>query len=116
MKRIMLKGKIHRSTITDTSVDYEGSITIDEELMKKTNIIEGERVQVVNLDNGNRLETYAIAGKNGAIEMNGPAALKWRKGDRIHIISYAILNDAEKIERCSLFLDESNKPIKFKKY
>ena len=116
MMRILMKSKIHNCTITCANLNYEGSITIDEELMKKTNILEGERVQVVNLDNGNRLETYAIAGKNGAIEMNGPAALKCRKGDRIHIISYAILNDAEKIERCSLFLDESNKPIKFKKY
>ncbi len=108
----IMKSKIHNATVTQADLYYEGSITIDEELMEKAQIYPGERVQVVNLNNGERLETYTIVGERGTgvIGMNGPAALKCEKGHRIHIISYAML-EAERVgkyESTVLFLDENN--------
>ena len=87
----VVKSKIHRITVTDADLNYIGSITIDEELINAANIIEGEKVQVVNLNNGERLETYVIKGKKGSKEvcLNGPAARKVQKGDVIIVISYA---------------------------
>ena len=89
----VLKSKIHRVTITKADVDYIGSVTIDPALMKAANIIAGEKVQVLNISNGERLETYVIEGqKKGEIGINGPAALKMNVGNIIIIISYAILD------------------------
>jgi aspartate 1-decarboxylase len=87
----VLKSKIHRVTVTGADLNYVGSITIDETLMEAANMIAGEKVHVVNLNNGERLETYIIPGvkDSGTITMNGPAARKVQKGDIIIIISYA---------------------------
>lgn len=86
-----LKSKIHRVHVTEANVDYVGSITIDEELMEAANIITGEKVQVVNVTNGERLETYVIPGQrhSGVICLNGAAAHKAKIGDIVIIISYA---------------------------
>ncbi|MFT4093760.1 MAG: aspartate 1-decarboxylase [Niabella sp.] len=90
----VLKSKIHRVTLTEANLDYMGSITIDEELMDAAGLIENEKVQVVNVNNGERLETYVIRGKRGSgtICLNGPAARKGMAGDVIVIISYAIMD------------------------
>lgn len=88
MRRIMLKSKIHRATVTAASVDYEGSITIDSELMAAADILEHEQVHVLDIDNGARLVTYAIPGDPGEICVNGAAARKVGIGDTIIIVSY----------------------------
>ena len=87
----VVKSKIHRVTITEADLNYIGSITIDENLMDAANLIENEKVQIVNINNGERLETYVITGERGTgqICMNGPAARKVAVGDIIIIISYA---------------------------
>jgi len=93
----VVKSKIHRVTVTGADLNYIGSITIDEALMEASNIIEGEKVSIVNINNGERLETYAIKGNRGSgeITLNGPAARKVQKGDIIIIISYGILDFEE---------------------
>jgi aspartate 1-decarboxylase len=93
----VVKSKIHRVTVTGADLNYIGSITIDEALMEASNIIEGEKVSIVNINNGERLETYAIRGNRntGEITLNGPAARKVQKGDIIIIISYGILDIEE---------------------
>ena len=90
----VVKSKIHRVTVTGADLNYIGSITIDENLMEASNIIEGEKVQIVNINNGERLETYVIKGQRGSKEicLNGPAARKVQKGDVIIIISYSIMD------------------------
>jgi aspartate 1-decarboxylase len=87
----VLKSKIHRAKITEAELHYVGSITIDEDLMDAANLIEGEKVQVVNVNNGERLETYVITGDRGSgtICLNGPAARKAQVGDIVIIVSYA---------------------------
>ncbi len=89
----VLKSKIHRAKITQAELHYVGSITIDEVLMEAANLIEGEKVQVVNVNNGERLETYVIRGErnSGTVCLNGPAARKAQVGDVVIIISYASL-------------------------
>ncbi|NUY80328.1 aspartate 1-decarboxylase [Flavobacterium sp. MAH-1] len=93
----VVKSKIHRVTVTGADLNYIGSITIDEALMEAANIIEGEKVSIVNINNGERLETYAIKGNrnSGEITLNGPAARKVQRGDIIIIISYGILDFEE---------------------
>ena len=93
----ILKSKIHRVTVTDANVNYIGSITIDENLMEAANIIEYEKVHVVNVNNGERLVTYVIKGErdSGVICLNGPAAHKAKIGDIVIIISYAIMTPEE---------------------
>ena len=90
----VLKSKIHRTTVTEAFLNYMGSITIDENLMEAANLIENEKVQIVNVNNGERLETYIIKGKRGSgtICLNGPAARKAQVGDVIIIISYASMD------------------------
>ena len=90
----VLKSKIHRVSVTGAELDYVGSITIDEALLEAANMIEGEKVAIVNVNNGERLETYIIKGKrnSGVITLNGPAARKVQKGDIVIIISYAIMD------------------------
>ena len=97
MMRTMLKSKIHRATVTEANLYYEGSITVDEVLLEKANILAGEKVEVLNLNNGIRLETYAIAGKrnSGVICLNGPSARGACVGDLIIILSYALVDDKD---------------------
>ena len=93
----MLKSKIHNAVVTQTELSYAGSITIDGSLMEKSDIIENERVQVVNINNGARFETYVIQGEKGtgSICLNGPAARLGSPGDKIHILSYATMSQDE---------------------
>ena len=97
----VVKSKIHRVKVTGADLQYIGSVTIDEDLMDAANIIQGEKVQIVNINNGERLETYAIPGprKSGEITLNGPAARKVAKGDIVIIISYGIME----FEKAKLF-------------
>jgi aspartate 1-decarboxylase len=101
MRIQVLKSKIHRARITEAELHYVGSIAIDEDLMDAANIIEGEKVQIVNVNNGERLETYVIKGERGSgtICLNGPAARKAQVGDVVIIISYASM----KFEKAKLF-------------
>lgn len=93
----LVKSKIHRATVTEADLNYVGSVTIDEDLMDAANLIENEKVQIVNINNGERLETYVIKGKrsSGVICLNGPAARKAVVGDVVIIISYGILDFEE---------------------
>ncbi|HHL40365.1 MAG TPA: aspartate 1-decarboxylase [Deltaproteobacteria bacterium] len=97
MQRVMLKSKIHRATVTDANLDYEGSIEIDAELMELAGILEFEQVHIYNIANGNRFTTYAICGERGSgtISINGAAAHLAGKGDLIIIASYSMLEDHE---------------------
>lgn len=109
----VLKSKIHRVTLTEANLDYMGSITIDEDLIDAAGIIENEKVQIVNVNNGERLETYVIRGKRGSgtICLNGPAARKGMAGDIIVIIAYAVLDfeEAKKFEPKIIFPKAGNK-------
>jgi aspartate 1-decarboxylase len=111
----LLKSKIHRVKITQAELHYVGSITIDEALMEAANIIENEKVQIVNINNGERLETYVIKGErdSGQVCLNGPAARKAQVGDVVIIISYASMNveEAKKFKPTIIFPDELNKLI-----
>ena len=108
----ILKSKIHRVKVTDANLNYVGSITIDEDLMDAANIIEGEKVQVVNNNNGERFETYTITGKrgSGAIILNGAAARRFVKVDVLIIITYAIMEaeEARKYKPIVVFPNEEN--------
>ena len=109
----VLKSKIHRAVITEANLNYVGSITIDEDLMDAANIIENEKVQVVNVNNGERLETYVIKGKRGSGTccLNGPAARKAMVGDVVVIISYATMEfeEAKTFQPWIVFPKEGNK-------
>ena len=91
--RTMLKGKIHRATVTDCNVDYEGSVTIDRKLMQAADILPYEQVHVLDVNNGSRLTTYAIEGESGEICLNGAAARLVHKGDTVIILSYCQVNE-----------------------
>lgn len=112
----MLKSKIHRVTVTDANLDYEGSITIDEALMESADIIPFEQVRIYNISNGNRFETYAIKGESGSgtICLNGAAARKAHRGDLLIIATYVSVNEEElKVFEPKLVLvDEKNKMVK----
>jgi len=97
MFRTVLKSKIHKARVTEANLYYEGSITIDEKLMKLADIIEHEKVEVLNLNNGHRIETYAIKGKanSGIICLNGPAARGACVGDEVIILSYVMADDSK---------------------
>ena len=97
MQRQMVNGKIHRATVTDAQLDYAGSITVDEDLMKAADIISGEKVLIANITNGARIESYVIPGNAGSGEicLNGGAARHGKKGDLVIIISFAVLNEEE---------------------
>ena len=101
MFRIMLKSKIHRARVTEANLYYEGSITIDARLMEEVDILSGEKVEVLNLNNGHRLETYAIKGKRGSgvICLNGPAARGACVGDEVVILSYAMVDERDISDR-----------------
>src|SRR5882724_2235990 len=110
----VLKSKIHRAVITEANLNYIGSITVDEDLMDGANIIENEKVQVVNVNNGERLETYVIKGKRGSgtVCLNGPAARRGVTGDIVIVISYALMDaeEARKFKPWIVFPKEGNRP------
>lgn len=112
LQRIMLKSKIHRATVTDADLHYMGSITIDEELMRAADLLPYERVQVVDIDNGHRLETYVIGGEpgTGVIQMNGAAARLIHKGDRVIIFSFWVVDEerARTVKPKIVYVDEKN--------
>jgi aspartate 1-decarboxylase len=113
MERFMLKSKIHGATITRTELDYEGSITIDQQLLEKADILPGEQVHVLNFNNGQRFITYTIAGNRGTgeIVLNGPAARLGTVGDKVIIISYCHISDdkAKELNAKIVFVDDENK-------
>ena len=112
MKIEILKSKIHRATVTGADLNYIGSITIDEALMNAANIKTGEKVHVVNINNGERLITHVINGKknSGEITLNGPAARKVQKGDEVIIISYALVDfdKSDKFKPTVIFPSKNN--------
>ena len=101
MRRIMCKSKIHRATVTDADLNYEGSITIDPDLLDAADIREYEQVQVVNVNNGARFETYAINGRRGSgdVILNGAAARLAYRGDLVIIMSYGVFEDEGEVAR-----------------
>ena len=109
----IFKSKIHRATITEANLNYVGSITIDEDLMEAADLIAGERVQIVNNNNGERLETYVIKGERGSgtICLNGAAARKAEVGDTVIIIAYAYMDpeEAKVFQPTTVFPDEDNR-------
>ncbi len=111
----VLKSKIHRVTVTGAELNYIGSITIDQTLMEAANLLPGEKVQIVNINNGERLETYVIQGvaNSGEITLNGPAARKVQKGDVIIVISYAQMtpDEARHFKPTLLFPNETNNAL-----
>ena len=116
----MLKGKIHRATVVQSELDYVGSITVDEELLEKAGIYEYEKVQIVDVNNGSRFETYIIAGKRGSgmICLNGAAAREVQVGDKIIIMAYANMSPEEVKDNPPkvLFVDEDNKIKRITRY
>lgn len=113
MTREMFKAKIHRATVTMAELYYEGSITVDKKLLEAADIIPYEKVQVVNLNNGNRLETYALEGEagSGVICLNGPAARLGTVGDEVIIITYSQMdeNEAKKHKPKIVLVDKQNR-------
>ena len=114
MERFMLKSKIHRATLTGTDLDYEGSITIDQDLLEKADILPGEQVHVLNINNGERFVTYAIAGPQGSgtVLLNGPAARRGTADDKVIILSYCQVpaDRARELHAKKVFVDGKNKP------
>jgi aspartate 1-decarboxylase len=119
MKIEILKSKIHRATVTEADINYVGSITIDEDLMKAANLIEYEKVHVLNINNGERIETYVIKGGKGSgtICLNGAAARKFMKNDLVIIASYALMdfNEAKNFRPAVVFPNKNNKLSKNKR-
>ena len=109
----VLKSKIHRVRVTEAELHYMGSITLDTELMKASRILENEKVQIVNINNGERFDTYVIAGERGTgqVCINGPAARKAQVGDIIIVMSFAAMDpsEAEKFKPILIFPDENNR-------
>ena len=116
MIRQMLKSKIHGATVTESNVQYEGSITIDEKLMASANILDNEKVLIANLNNGSRVESYAITGKwgSGVVCANGGAALHNRVGDTVLIMSFCALTDreAKRHQPKIVKVDSKNRPVR----
>lgn len=109
----VFKSKIHRATVTEAQLNYMGSITIDSDLLDAANLIPNEKVQIVNINNGERFETYIIAGKRGSgvICLNGPAARRVQVGDLVIVISYAQMEfeAAKQFQPSIVFVDENNR-------
>jgi aspartate 1-decarboxylase len=117
MQLIMLKSKLHMARVTDSQLNYHGSLTIDEDLMDAVGLLAHEKILIANVENGNRFETYAIPGARGSgmICLNGATAHKGVKGDRVIIFSFAVM-DPEEARTCKpkvLCLDALNKPAEF---
>jgi len=113
MRRRMMKSKIHRATVSDADLNYVGSITLDTDLMKLADIREMEQVHVLDIDNGNRLVTYAISGGPGDVCLNGAAARLVSPGDRVIIITYADLEEGELDDYVPqvVHVDTANRPV-----
>lgn len=113
MRRRMMKSKIHRATVTDANLRYIGSVSIDPELLAMADILVGEQVQIVDIDNGARFETYAIEGSSGEICLNGAAARLVQPGDKVIIITYADFDEAEvdSYQPRVVHVDQQNRPI-----
>ncbi len=113
MFRLMLRSKIHRATVTDSNLEYEGSLTVDPLLLEAASILPYEQVSVSNLNNGERFETYVIPGKRGAGEMvlNGPTARKGLKGDKVIVFCYEYFNEEElkSFKPRIVLVDENNR-------
>jgi len=111
MKRTMLKSKIHRATVTDADLTYEGSISIDPALCDAARLIPFEKVEIYNINNGERFSTYVILGKSGEICLNGAAARKVQRGDLVIIASYCEYEDQEALQHkpALVHVDEKNK-------
>ena len=111
----ILKSKLHLVTVTEANLHYVGSITIDETLMKSANLIENEKVQVLNINNGERFETYVIKGEkdSGIICLNGPAARKVIVGDQVMVLSFCLMDfeEAKNFKPCIVFPDKENKVL-----
>ena len=120
MNITLLKAKIHRAVVKQADLDYVGSITIDSELLRESGIIEYEKVEIADIDNGNRIETYAIAGEagSGIICLNGAAARCVNKGDKIIIMAYAQMTpeEAKTHKPTVLFVDEDNHIVRKANY
>ena len=116
----MLKGKIHRAVVVQAELDYVGSITVDEDLLDAAGIREYEKVQIVDINNGERFETYTIAGERGSgmICLNGAAARCVQKGDRMIIMCYALMSPEEIAENSPkvVFVDDENKVSRVSRY
>ena len=108
-----LFAKIHRATVTDANLNYVGSITVDETLMKAAKIKEGQKVDILDVNNGERFQTYVIKGEpdSGCICLNGAAARKVQKGDKVIIVAYALLTPDETVVPTVVMVDENNKII-----
>ncbi len=113
MRRRMMKSKVHRATVTDANLDYVGSISIDARLMRLADVREHEQVAVLDIDNGSRFETYAIAGAPGEVCLNGAAARLVQRGDKVIILTYADYDDTELegFEPRVVHVDSSNRPL-----
>lgn len=115
MQRTMMKSKIHRATVTHADLHYVGSVTIDQDLLDAADLLEGEQVSIVDVDNGARLETYVIAGERGSgvIGINGAAAHLVHPGDIVILIAYGQYDAAELAEYAPsvVFVDEHNRPV-----
>ena len=116
----MLKGKIHRATVIQSELDYVGSITVDEDLLNTAGILEYEKVQIVDINNGSRFETYTICGEKGSgmICLNGAAARCVNAGDKIIIMAYGQYTpeEAKKHRPTVVFVDEQNRPARITRY
>ena len=116
----ILKGKIHRATVVQAGLDYVGSITVDADLLDASGILEYEKVQIVDINNGQRFETYTIAGERGSgmICLNGAAARCVSTGDKIIIMAYASMTpeEAKDFHPTVVFVDDSNKPSRITNY
>ena len=113
MRRRMMKSKIHRARVTDAHLDYVGSVSLDPELMELADILVGEQVQIVDIDNGQRFETYAIEGRPGEVCLNGAAARLVHPGDKVIVITYADY-DREEIKEYRptvVHVDDLNRPV-----
>lgn len=113
MLRQMLKSKIHRATITDADLNYEGSLSVDTDLLEKVDMYIGEKVLVVNLNTGSRIETYTIPGKKGEICLNGAAARLGATGDKVIIMSFGLMDneEAKNFKPAIVLVDENNMPV-----
>ncbi|MBY6413246.1 aspartate 1-decarboxylase [Rhodococcus sp. BP-252] len=115
MFRTMMKSKIHRATVTHADLHYVGSVTVDKDLMEAADLLEGEQVTIVDIDNGARLETYVITGERGSgvIGINGAAAHLVNPGDLVILIAYGVMNEQEVADYAPrvVFVDDKNAPV-----
>ncbi|MEW6573008.1 MAG: aspartate 1-decarboxylase [Bacillota bacterium] len=119
MLLVMLRGKVHRAKVTETNLDYNGSITVDEALLEAADILPGERVQVVNVNNGTRFETYTISGPRGSgmVCLNGGAARLAQPGDKVIVMAFALVpyGEARSFQPKIVLVDEENRVVEVRR-